>query len=66
MAEEVSLEKIYWELKDLRKEVDTIFHALIPEEQIEESELAELKRIDAEMNAGKRVKLEDALRGAHV
>lgn len=66
MAEEASLEKIYWELKDLRKEVDTIFHALVPEEELEKSEVEELKRIDAEMKSGKRVKLEDALSGAHV
>lgn len=66
MTEELLLEKIYWEIKDLRKEVDLVFHALIPEEKIDESEIEELKRTDAEMKGGKRIKLKDALESGHV
>lgn len=61
MAEEISLEKIYWEIKDLKKEVDLVFHALVPEEKIGKEEVEELKHIEAEMKRGEKIKLRDAL-----
>ena len=37
----VSMEKVYEELKELRKEVSVIGYALIPEEEVSDGELEE-------------------------
>jgi hypothetical protein len=58
---EVSLEEVFHELKDLKKEVAIIRRALIPEEHVSKRELAELDRIRKRMVNGERVRLEEAL-----
>ncbi len=59
---EVSLEMIYRELKDLKKEVELIRSALVPEEMLNENEIKDILQIEKEMEQGERIKLEDALR----
>lgn len=59
---EVSLEMVYRELKDLKKEVELIRLALIPEEVIDEKEIKEILHIEKEMEKGEKVALEDALK----
>ena len=57
----ISMEKVYEELKELRKEVSVIRYALIPEEEVGSEELEEIISIEKDMEKGERVKLEDAL-----
>jgi len=59
---EVSLEMVYHELKDLRKEIELIRLALIPEESMDESEIKEILDIEKEMEQGEKIILEDALK----
>ena len=54
---EVSLEAIYADLQDLKKEVTLLRHALIPEEKVSKKELAEIERIKGEMKRGDREKI---------
>lgn len=56
-----SLNSIYDEIKMLRREVELIRTALIPEEKISDKEMAEILDIDAKMRRGERVRLDDAL-----
>ncbi|MHC1596222.1 MAG: hypothetical protein ACXQTO_05165 [Candidatus Syntropharchaeales archaeon] len=56
------MEKVYEELKELRKEVSVIRYALIPEEEVSNGELEEIMSIAEEMEKGERVELEDALK----
>ena len=58
----ISMEMVYGELKELRKEVSVIKYALIPEEKVSSGELEEIIGIEKEMEKGERVKLENALR----
>jgi len=58
----MSMEKVYEELKELRKEVSVIRYALIPEEEVSNGELEEIMSIAEEMEKGERVELEDALK----
>ena len=58
---EVSLEMVYHELKDLRKEIELLRLALIPE-SIDENEIKEILDIEKEMEQGEKIILEDALR----
>lgn len=51
---EVSLEMVYRELKDLRKEVELIRLALVPEEIVDENEIKEILHIEKEMEQGER------------
>jgi len=53
----VSMEKVYEELKELRKEVPVIGYALIPEEEVSERELEEIISIAEEMEKGEKVEL---------
>jgi len=48
----VSMEKVYEELKELRKEVSVIGYALIPEEEVSDGELEEIISIAKEMEKG--------------
>ncbi|MHC1566639.1 MAG: hypothetical protein ACXQTD_02640 [Candidatus Syntropharchaeia archaeon] len=48
----VSMEKVYEELKELRKEVSVIGYALIPEEEVSDGELEEIISIAEEMEKG--------------
>ena len=56
-----SLSSIYTEIKTLRREVELIRTALIPEEKVSEEEMAEIRDIDARMRRGERTRLDDAL-----
>jgi hypothetical protein len=49
----VTMELIYKELKDLKNEVETVKYALIPEEKVSAKELAQIRKIKKEMEAGK-------------
>ncbi len=56
-----SLNSIYAEIKKLRREVELIRTALIPEEKVSDEEKAEILHMDAGMKRGERVRLDDAL-----
>jgi len=60
---EVSLDAVYSEIQELKKEITLIKRALIPEEKISAREMEELGRIKRKMEAGERKKLEDVLAG---
>ena len=45
----------------LRREVELIRTALIPEEKVSDEEMAELIDIDARMRRGERIRLDDVL-----
>jgi hypothetical protein len=55
----ISMEIVYGELKELRKEVSVIRYALIQEEKVSSEELEEIIGIEKEMEKGERVKLEN-------
>jgi hypothetical protein len=59
---DVSLEMVYRELKDLKKDIELIKFALVPEEMLNEDEVQEIHQIEEEMEQGERIKLEDALK----
>ncbi|MFA4957851.1 MAG: hypothetical protein WC556_12850 [Candidatus Methanoperedens sp.] len=56
-----SINSIYAEIKTLRREVELIRTALIPEEKVSDEELAEFLDIDAKMRRGERIRLNEAL-----
>lgn len=56
-----SLNSIYNEIKMLRREVELIRTALIPEEKVSDEEMAEILDIDAKMRRGERTRLENVL-----
>jgi hypothetical protein len=58
---EVSLEKVYTELMDMKKELALIKHILIPEETVSKEELEEINRIKKRMEKGERIRLEELL-----
>jgi len=58
----ISMEMVYEELKELRREVSVIRYALIPEEEVSSDELEEIMGIAEVMKKGGRVKLESALK----
>jgi len=58
---EVSLEEVYTELMDLKKELALIKHVLIPEETISKEELEQINRIKKRMEKGERIRLEEFL-----
>ncbi len=60
---EVSLEMVYHELKELRKDLELIKCALIPEETLSEDEIGKILLIEKEMEEGEKMELEDALKG---
>lgn len=59
---EVSLEMVYRELKDLRKEVELIRLALVPEEIVDENEIKEILHIEKKMKQGEKITREDVLK----
>ncbi|MCZ7360169.1 MAG: hypothetical protein O8C55_08850 [Candidatus Methanoperedens sp.] len=63
---ETSLNSIYAEIKKLRREVELIRIALIPEEKITDEEMAEILDIDARLKRGERIRLDDALADLNV
>lgn len=60
---EVSLDAVYSELQDLKKDMALIKRALIPEETVTKAELEPINRIRKRMEKGERRKLEDVLAG---
>jgi len=60
--EEISLEMIYSELKELKKEMELVRNILIPEEEVDDRELKEIIKIEKEMKNGERIPLEDILK----
>jgi len=56
-----SINSIYAEIKMLRREVELIRTALIPEEKVSDEEMAEILDIDAKMRRGERIRLNEAL-----
>ena len=56
-----SLNSIYTEIKTLRREVELIRTALIPEEKVSDEEMAEILDIDEKMKRGERTTLDNAL-----
>ena len=59
---DVSLEMVYRELKDLKKDIELIKFALVPEEMLNEEEVQEILQIEEEMKQGERIKLEDVFK----
>jgi hypothetical protein len=59
---EVSLEMVYRELRDIRKEIELIRFALLPEETIDEDEIKEILHIEKEMRQGEKIVLENVLK----
>ena len=59
---DVSLEMVYRELKDLKKDIELIKFALVPEEMLNEEEVQEILQIEEEMKQGERIRLENVLR----
>jgi len=55
----VTMETLYKELKDLKKDVEAVKHALIPEEKVSAKELAEIRKTRKEMEAGKEKSFEE-------
>ena len=59
---EVSLEMVYRELKELKRELELIRFVLVPEETLSEDEIKEILQIEKEMEQGEKIRLEDALK----
>ena len=59
--QQASLNSIYDEIKTLRREVELIRSALIPEEEISDEERSELKEIRAKVKHGEKVRFDDVL-----
>lgn len=57
----VSIKEIYSEIKGIKKDLSIIKYALIPEEEINKSELKEILEIKNKMEKGERIRLKEAL-----
>jgi hypothetical protein len=55
---EVSLEMVYDELLEMRKELRILHSACIPDETISRDDQTELDKISVEMKQGKRIKFD--------
>jgi hypothetical protein len=69
LTTEVSLDKVYdevkrvrLELKSIEKSLDSLVESLIPTEKISPAEAKELRAIEAEMDRGEYVTLEEVKR----
>ena len=69
MTTEVNLDKVYdevkrmrLELKSIEKSLESLVESLIPEEEVSPEEVKELREIEAEMNRGECVSLEEVKR----
>ncbi len=58
---QASLDTIYTEIKTLRREVELIKSALIPEEEISDEERSEIHKIREETKRGEKFRLDDVL-----
>jgi len=66
---EANLDKVYdevkrmrLELKSIEKSLESLVESLIPEEEVSPEEVKELREIEAEMNRGESVTLEEVKR----
>ncbi len=59
MPASITMEILYREIKDLRKDIETVKHALISEEKLSAKELAEIRKTRKEMEAGKEKSFEE-------
>ena len=59
MASHVTMDTLYRELKVLKKDVETVKYALIPEEKVSALEIKEIGKIKKEMESGKEKSFED-------
>jgi hypothetical protein len=59
---EVTLEMVFRELINLKRDMELIKLALIPEESLDEGEIKEILRIETEMEKGEKITLEDSLK----
>ena len=55
----VTIETVYKELMLLKKEIETVKYALIPEEQLSARELREIRQAKKEMESGREKNFED-------
>lgn len=69
MTTEANLDKVYdevkrmrLELKSIEKSLESLVESLIPEEEVSPEEVKELREIEAEMNRGESVTLEEVKR----
>lgn len=62
MAQTVSMQEIYKELKHLRRDVNEMRLAIIPTENISEKERKEIRKILKEMDSGQRTNFRDIKR----
>lgn len=53
MSQTVTMDLLYKEIMSLKKEIETVKSALIPEEKVLAKELAEIKNTKNEMLSGK-------------
>ncbi len=53
MVSAVSLASIYREIKTLRRDVESVKDAIIPEERVSQKEMNELRKILKEMESGR-------------
>ncbi|MFH1587892.1 MAG: hypothetical protein ABIA76_00965 [Candidatus Diapherotrites archaeon] len=56
-----TLNAVYRELQFLRREIEIVKHALIPEEKISAKELNEIRKIRNEMESGKEKTLKEII-----
>ncbi len=69
MTTEVSLDRVYEEVKRMRlklksieKSLESLVESLMPEEEVSPEEVKELREIEAEMDRGECVPLEEVKR----
>jgi len=62
MPKDEYLKKIYSELKEIKGEVAALRAIVVPEIKLSSGEMAELRKIEAEMKAGREKRLEDVMR----
>ena len=59
MPVSITMETLYREIKDLKKDLETVKHALIPEEKLSAKELSEIRKTRKEMETGKEKGFEE-------
>ena len=59
MPVSITMETLYREIKDLKKDLETVKYALIPEEKLSAKELGEIRKTRKEMESGKEKGFEE-------
>lgn len=59
MPVSITMETLYREIRSLRKDIDAVKHALIPEEKVSAKELGEIRKTRKEMEVGKEKSFEE-------